>query len=82
MQIMQDAIGSHILILQLLSTQPLFLVYHSSVPRCILCEQSADILLASCRPFTEQLRILAIVMTVQHFNRYSTIKLYRHPYKV
>ena len=34
--------------------------------------------LVSRRPFTEQLRILAIVTTVQHFNRYSAIKLYRH----
>ena len=32
---MQDAMGSHIVILQLLSTQPLFLTCHSSVPCCI-----------------------------------------------
>ena len=43
MRIMRDVIGSHILILQLLSTQPLFLACHNSVPCCILCNQSADI---------------------------------------
>ena len=35
--------------------------------------------LVNHRCFTEQLRILAVVMTVQHFNRYSAIKLYHHP---
>ena len=37
--------------------------------------------LVSRRPFTltEQLRILPIVTTVQHFNQYSVIKLYCHP---
>ena len=34
--------------------------------------------LVSCRTFTELLRILAIVTTVQHFNQYSGIKFYRH----
>ena len=39
--------------------------------------------LVSRRPFTEQLRILAIVTKVQHFNRNSAIKFYRHmhPYE-
>ena len=68
--------GSHILILQL-STQPLILGCHNSVPCCILCDQSADTY--SHHPFTE-LRILVIVKTVQHLNN-SAIKLYHHPFE-
>ena len=76
---MRDATGSHILILQLLSTQSLFLACHSSVPCCILCDQSAGISESSVViPSLKQLRILTIVTTVQHFNRHSAIKLYRH----
>ena len=77
MRIMRDATGSHILILQ---------PNHCSWRVTALCFVVSYLIklqifsdrVVGRRPFTEQLRILAIVTTVQHFNRYSAIKLYPH----
>ena len=70
--------GLHILILQLLSThnQPLLLCVTAL---CLVVSYVIKVQILS--ESQSQLSILAIVMTVQHFNRHSVIKLYHHPYE-